>query len=249
MNKILSNEALFDLLTYGVEKNIHPSSYYNDLFNNEDFIRMILNQPFDISNILKIIDNKRKRTFSLSTNCLRYIAFLTVEFIDKTIIDIRNITSYIQIDDVINNFNYYHSQDIDETILNLITNHNERFKIRKLNINKIDEDNILNLFLRLYPLKKYQYLKNIYDTKLSLTLYYSDINEIIIYSDDPSSLFSNQYFTQRYVIGNKVICFTKDDYHISPNNMSSSIELFIMNTNEIRYYESSGKLHIFKISN
>ena len=148
MNKILTIEYLYDVFEYSLEHNKDPRLFFANLFLNDDFINMILNKPFDITNVLNVVINSKKSKTNISKNEIRYLSFLVAEFIEKTEIEITRLPSYINVSDVINNFTYYHSQDIDVVIFQLITIYNQKYKFRKSTKESfLNEDRLLQNFI------------------------------------------------------------------------------------------------------
>ena len=246
MNSGLTTEYLYEVLTYASEKQKDIESIFGRLFLNEDFIMMIMTKPFDIQRVLSVVDSSKKKGASVDKNKIRYLSFLISMFLDKTIVEPKKIPQYISPSDVFGNFNYYHSQDVDNIIFLLINQKNERYKLRKINKNKLlDESQLLNNFLKLYPIKKFSSFNEIFDQKLLSKIYVSE-NDILFYSDDINDLLDNQYFVYRYCVGNRVFCFTSKE---QTPHYRSSLYLFIINDDGIKLIEPSGQESIFQFSN
>ncbi len=245
MNKELTIEYLYDVFSYASKKQKDFSYLFNDLLKNNDFLQMIENKPFDITRILMVIDTAKGSDVVWNINKIRYLSFLISEFIDRTNVNKKLLDRYIYPDDVFVNFNYYHSQDINNVIFYLFIKHNERFKLRKLSDKTfLDAKDLSKPFIKLFPFKRFDFLKLIFDKKISKQLFCLE-EEILLYSDEINELLEDDYFVQRYCVGNKIYCFTnKQPKYIN----KYTIYYFIIKEDGLSLITPSGITHKFWFS-
>ena len=247
MNKELTIEYLYDVFSFAIDSGVHPKAFFKDLFGCPDFINMMNNRPFDIGQIESLIKRQKPQTFNINLNQIRYLSFLIVEFIDRTTIALRDIPSYIDADAIITNFLYYHSQDIDTVIFDLIVARNQKYKLRKATKEKfLDVDNVYSNFLYLFPIKRFLSFKARYDPILYQTIYVNDDNHILLLSNDIDSLMKNDYFVQRYMKGNVVFCFTEQ---MRGSNEAAPINLLSVCQEGIWFCPPGGIKRLFSFSN
>ena len=195
--------------------------------------------------IYSLISGAKSLTRWPSKGEIRYLSFLTADFILKTDVPLPKIPSYIDASDVFVNYNRYHSQDTDVVISILMTKHNQRYKLRKACKQAfMDEESLIKNLKRIYPLKRFDDFRSIFDYNLMQRLYMSG-NEILLMAEDPKALFSDTYFIQRYCLGNIIYLFTDKDVEIERH---SSINSFVMEEDRIIYIDSSGIKYYFMFS-
>ena len=245
MNKLLTLGSLFTVFFYAQEKKKDFYSFYGSLFSNKDFIKMLDSEPYDISKIYELIDNSKDAKQEATKEQIKYLVFLITEFLDRTTVGIKKVPKYIDVKDVFENYNYYHSQDIDNIIFLLFTKYNQKYKLRKANIEKYNnEDNLLKNFIYLYPFNRFSDFKLVFDQTLYQRLYIKD-NEILLFVND-SSLLENNYFKQRYCVGNKIYCFSNIKKE-TPKDVT--IYSFIISSEGITLIEPNGLECLFSFSN
>lgn len=247
MNKTLTTEYLFNIFKHAVEKKKNLSSFFDDLFKEENFINMVLTKPFDIEPIIRIIDDSKTSRTMPSINQIRYLSFLIAEFIERTSLNIKYIPKYIDVNDILNEFIYLHLQDIDNVIFYLFTSYNTKYKLRKASCKVLlNEEKVLENFKRLYPIKRFDSFRLIYDSKLSKRIYVNDYSEVLFFYAENDGLFSDEYFKQKYLIGNKVYCFSKN---VNIRQYYSRIYLFLVGFDRIKLFEPNGISYSFVLSN
>ena len=246
MNKDLTLEYLYQIFDYSLEYDISPSVYFPSICKNRDFINMVNSKPFDITNILDEISKHKSSNISIDKNQIRFLAFLISEFLDRTEIPIEKVPKYIDIQYVFLYFNQLHSQDITNIIFDIFTRFNEKYRLRKtMSDIFLDEEKLLQNFLRLYPIKEYRGFDVIFDPRLRKRIYIYN-NNVLLLSQDLKSLSDDEYFKQRYIVGNKVYCFTNET--IKPHS-DFSLYLFSVSPKNITLTEPSGLKHLFTFSN
>ena len=247
MNKLLITDYLYNVFKFGATNGINLENYFNDAFNNQDFVNMVLCKPHNILEIKSLILSKRKATITTEDNKLRYLAFLIATFIDTTTIDITKIPKYIIPTEIFNNFNYYHSKDIDEVIFELIIIYNETYVNRKVRL-ALEDDLYLvkENFISLFPIKRFNEFKVTYDLKLSSPVFYTKEGEVLLFNSNINALLEDDYFKNKYVVGQKVYCFSYA-FVFGSQSIPKNIFFFLMNESNIAFYEPGGFKHNFKI--
>lgn len=247
MNKLLATDYLYKMFTFGTKIGINPDSYFEDAFYNQDFINMVECRPHNTSKIKELITNCRKSNEVVSDATLRYLAFLIVSFIEETTIEISRIPKYIDSKKVLDNYSYYHSKSIEEVIFELLINYNEKYTNRKMKFALEDDlylvkDNLLSLF----PLKRFEEFKETYDFRLSVPVFYTKNGEILLASSKINKLLNDEYFKNKYAVGQKVYCFAYA-YSFAQEKVPSNVYFFLIKEDSITFYEQGGLAHEFKI--
>ena len=246
MNNILNTEYLYDIFSYANESRVDISSFFRALFGNQDFRNMINAKPFDISNVLKIVDVGEKTNRHLSKNQIRYLSFLVAEFLDRTMVSMTDIPKYVDVSDIFDRFDSYHSQDVDDVIFSLMTKKNQTYRLRKSTKEAfLKEDLLKRNFLKLYPMRKYDSFDAVFDAKTFTKLYQAEGN-VLFLSKDLEALFGNEYFIHRYCAGNKIFCFTDKNIKL---RYKSSLYLFVIGEEKITLAEPNGTETDFLFSN
>lgn len=246
MNKTLIIEYLYDVFSYSNKNKKDLSCSFKELLKNKDFLQMIENKPFDITKIFATINQCKKSSVEWTANKIRYLSFLISEFISLTSVNIKLLCRYIDPNDIFINYNNYHSQDINNVIFELFIKYNEKFKLRKLNVKSFsDIDKIVQIFIRLFPFNRFELFDSIFDKKLMIKILCLG-NEILLFSSNIDELLSNDYFIQRYCVGNKVYCFVNEG-HNKANRFN--IYYFVISKSELTLITPGGLRHTFSFSN
>ena len=99
--------------------------------------------------------------------------------------------------------------------------------------------------MKLYPIKRFRDFSLIFDSKIMKRLYIRD-NEVLLLANDIDSLIINDYFVQRYCVGNKVFCFTNSKPHLY---LKTPLYLLFVHDEGITFIEPSSVEHQFLFSN
>ena len=248
MNRVLVTQYLYDLFLFAKNYRIHPKDMLNDLFMNEQFIQMMKCKPHDILEIKRLIFKEKKSKNLPSNEALRYLSFLIAAFLETTNVDYKFITRYIDAVDIIDNYIQYHIKDTNEVIFDLMIRYNEKYKSRKMVFDYEDALTAMKYnLLRLFPLKRFEQFEQIIDWRIDNIVFYTKQGEILIWSDNLDELFEDDYFKNKYLIGNKVYCFSNKDN--CPKTPPTSLYFFYIKKEEIIFIEPGDKKHSFKISN
>ena len=248
MNKILVTEYLYNLFIFAKNNSVHPKDVLVDLFKNEQFVNMVRCKPHDILEIKLIIVQKKKSKNLPSNDEIRYLSFLIASFLETTQVEYRFIPKYIDTTDIIKNYIQYHSKDIEEVIFDLLIKYNEKYQARKMVFDYEDALTAMkHNLLRLFPLKRFEEFEQIIDWRIESLLFYAKKGEILIWSDNISGLLNDEYFKNKYVIGNKIYCFSSQDN--CPKTPPTALYFFNVKNDGIVFQEPGGLRHYFKISN
>ena len=248
MNKILVTDYLYNLFIFAKDNNIHPNDIFMDLFKNEQFIQMINCKPHDILEIKRLVLSKKKTKNHPSNEMLRYLSYLIASFLETTKVEYKSIIKYINPNYIFKNYIQYHSKDVAEVIFELMIKYNEKYRIRKMVFDYEDALTAMKYnLLRLFPLKRFEQFEQIIDWRIDNIVFYTKQGEILIWSDNLDELFEDDYFKNRYLIGNKVYCFSNKDN--CPKTPPTSLYFFYIKKEEIIFIEPGDKKHSFKISN
>ncbi len=248
MSNELLIEYIYETLLFADLNNRNIISVFNGLFKNDEFLKMIDGKPFDEEKIHLFIQKSSlsKRKLDIKDYEIRYLAFLTMQTIQKTYIKKNKIPKYINLKKNISLLMKFHTQDVDDVIFQLMSEYNERYCLRKTSeMYFLEEDTLFDRFQMLYPFKRFDNFKLFFDSPLFLPLYIYK-NEILMYSSDLISLLDNPYFFQRYCVGYKIYCFCNLEQDISPK---FPLYRFIINETNLTLIEPNGLRKIFKYSN
>ena len=248
MNKTLTIDALYDLFIFGRENRVHPKRFFKLIFTDDDFINLLQNKPHDIIRLEGIIASLEKSNFQLSDNQLRYLSYLIVTFIHSTNIPLNKIHQYLNADDILDNFNYYHLKDEQEVIFELMTRHNEKYIINGLNL-YIDEfiEALKYNLSTLYPFKRFEDFELIIDHRSPSIILYIKEGEVLFYTDNIKDIVRDNYMLNRYLLGNACYIFSNETIDIDVINPPFTLYYFEMHEKEIRLYEPGGQKHLFKL--
>lgn len=246
MNKELTKTYLYNTLEFGLMNKKDMNSYFPRLLKNDEFKNMIMCKPYNPLRVQESIYKSKNASNSINEEVIRYIAFLFSEFLDKVDIPINKVSSYFNVNDIIENFAYYHSQNVDDVIFTLITKYNEKYKLRKMSkMSFIGEVSLFENLYTLYPIKSFNKFELLFDLKMLKEILVKD-NEVVFYTDNYFELMNNVYFVQKYCVGNKLYCFTTNEK--MTRNVTSTT-FFVIKDDCIELIEPNGSRHKFLYSN
>ena len=248
MNKLLLIDLIYDVFKFGIDNNINPTSYFKDLFKNEEFIKLLNIEQHNFNDIKRLVLVHKKTNTLPSLNEVRYLAFLIASFIDIAIVPVNKLTKYINPKDIFDNFDYYHTKDEREVIFELMIEYNSKYLIRGLKF-YLEDDLFLvkeNL-LKIFPFKRFEEFELIYQNNYSkITVFYSKKDEVLFYYSDIKELLSDDYFKNKYIVGNGVYCFSREPINLLPKDYVSTIYYFQIKDKEILFTDPSGNQVAFK---
>lgn len=247
MNKLLSIDLIYDVFSHGAFLGVSPTNYFNTLLKNEEFNKLINIKPNDYSSIEKILLKSKRSKEIPNENKLRYLAFLLVTMLIETSIPLQKIGQYINPQDIFDNFDYYHSNDEKNVIFELMVRRNEKYKNIGLEFD-LEDDLMLTKYnlLALFPFNRFKDFKIVFESKLDITVFYLKEGEILFATDDLKTLVSDNYFKNKYLIGNIAYCFGYKESNLPLSEYPTAINHFLIKENHLLFTDSKGVKHIFK---
>lgn len=248
MNKGLVVEYLFDVFSSLMDRGVHPRRYFEELFSSSEFIPMIQGKPFDIDRLKDVGAGMRPLRESVDSNRLRYLSFLTAELLETTSIAPLEIPHYLNPEALFEGFDYFHTQDPETVIYQMMIDHNAKYRIRKgRKEDYLNSSSLKRRFLRLFPFKKWEGMSPAFDAHLGQALYLGEDGIILFAATEIGELLQNDYFRQKYLIGNRAFAFFGKTGEPIPH-INGSFTIFIVDDYGIFMREPNGLGHTFSFS-